>query len=78
MATAELAAVMNEADASVPLAVRAALPAIVPAIEATVERMAGGGRLIYVGAGHVGTHRGARRVGVPADVRHAAGPGRRA
>ena len=37
----------------------------------------GGGRLIYVGAGTSGPHRRARRVGVPADVRHAARAGRR-
>jgi N-acetylmuramic acid 6-phosphate etherase len=54
MATADLAALMNDEDATVPLAVRAALPAIVLAIDATVARMAGGGRLIYVGAGSSG------------------------
>lgn len=54
MATAELAALMNDEDAAVPLAVRAALPAIVRAIDAIVERMAAGGRLIYVGAGTSG------------------------
>lgn len=50
----ELAALMNEADATVPAAVRDALPQIVPAIEATAERMSGGGRLVYVGAGTPG------------------------
>jgi N-acetylmuramic acid 6-phosphate etherase len=54
MTVAELAAVMNAADTEVPAAVAAALPAIVPAIEATSQRMAGGGRLIYVGAGTPG------------------------
>jgi N-acetylmuramic acid 6-phosphate etherase len=54
MSVAELAATMNAADAEVPAAVGAALPAIVPAIEATSERMARGGRLIYVGAGTPG------------------------
>ncbi|HEX6498715.1 MAG TPA: N-acetylmuramic acid 6-phosphate etherase [Micromonosporaceae bacterium] len=49
-----LAQLMNEADATVPGAVRAALPAIVPAIEAITERLASGGRLIYVGAGTAG------------------------
>jgi N-acetylmuramic acid 6-phosphate etherase len=51
---AELASLMNEADATVPLAVRAALPQIVPAIEAVARRMRGGGRLLYVGAGTPG------------------------
>jgi N-acetylmuramic acid 6-phosphate etherase len=54
MSVAELAATMNAADAEVPAAVAAALPAIVPAIEATSDRMARGGRLIYVGAGTPG------------------------
>jgi len=51
---AELAALMNEADATVPAAVRASLPQIVPAIEAVADRMRGGGRLLYVGAGTPG------------------------
>ena len=50
----ELAALMNEADQSVPLAVHTALPQIVPAIEAVTERMRAGGRLLYVGAGTAG------------------------
>jgi N-acetylmuramic acid 6-phosphate etherase len=50
----ELAALMNEADAEVPAAVRAALPQIVPAIEAVAERVRAGGRLLYVGAGTPG------------------------
>ncbi len=54
MSTAELATVMNDADAAVPLAVRAALPSIVAAIDGIIERMAGGGRLIYAGAGSSG------------------------
>ena len=49
-----LAQLMNEADRTVPEAVRAALPQIVPAIEAIAERMAAGGRLLYVGAGTPG------------------------
>jgi N-acetylmuramic acid 6-phosphate etherase len=52
--TAQLAALMNEADASVPAAVAAAVPALVPAIDAIVERLAAGGRLLYVGAGTPG------------------------
>jgi N-acetylmuramic acid 6-phosphate etherase len=54
MSVEELATAMNDADATVPAAVRAQLPAIVPAIEAAGERMASGGRLVYVGAGTPG------------------------
>lgn len=55
MSTAELAAVMNEADSAVPLAIKAALPSIVAAVDGIVERMAAaGGRLIYIGAGTSG------------------------
>jgi N-acetylmuramic acid 6-phosphate etherase len=49
-----LAQLMNEADRTVPDAVRAAIPQIVSAIEAIAERMAAGGRLVYVGAGTPG------------------------
>ena len=51
---AELALLMNEADASVPAAILGAMDAIVPAIEAVTERLARGGRLLYVGAGTAG------------------------
>ncbi|MEJ3651839.1 N-acetylmuramic acid 6-phosphate etherase [Actinomycetes bacterium KLBMP 9759] len=51
---AELAALMNAADAEVPCAVHTALPQIVPAIEAVAARMRSGGRLLYVGAGTPG------------------------
>jgi N-acetylmuramic acid 6-phosphate etherase len=54
MSVAELAVTMNEADATVPAAVQRSLPQIVPAIEAASERMAQGGRLVYVGAGTPG------------------------
>lgn len=54
MSVAELAALMNETDHQVPQAVQAALPQIVPAIEATSRAMADGGRLVYVGAGTPG------------------------
>jgi N-acetylmuramic acid 6-phosphate etherase len=54
MSVAELAQTMNDADATVPGAVQRALPQIVPAIEAAAERMAQGGRLVYVGAGTPG------------------------
>lgn len=50
----EIALLMNEADATVPAAVRAALPSIVVAIEGIAERLAAGGRLCYVGAGSAG------------------------
>jgi N-acetylmuramic acid 6-phosphate etherase len=51
---AELARLMNEADATVPTAIAAELPRIVPALEAAAARMTTGGRLIYVGAGTPG------------------------
>lgn len=51
---ASLAAAMNAADKTVPKAVERALPQITTAIEAVVERVAGGGRLFYVGAGTPG------------------------
>lgn len=52
--TAELAALMNEADSTVPGAVRDAIPALVPAIDAVVDKLSAGGRLLYVGAGTPG------------------------
>jgi N-acetylmuramic acid 6-phosphate etherase len=51
---AELAMMMNDADGGVPAAVRRAFPQIVPAIEAITERLAAGGRLLYIGAGSAG------------------------
>jgi N-acetylmuramic acid 6-phosphate etherase len=51
---ASLADLMNDADATVPAAVRRALPSIVSAIDAIAARMKGGGRLLYVGAGTSG------------------------
>lgn len=54
MSVGRLAALMNDADATVSGAVKLALPAIVPAIEAAFIRMEAGGRLIYVGAGTPG------------------------
>lgn len=50
----ELAALMKNADADVPGAVKNALPQITAALEAVVERMKAGGRLIYVGSGTAG------------------------
>lgn len=52
--TADLVSAMNEADATVPQAVAKAHEAIVGAIDAIVDRLAAGGRLVYVGAGTSG------------------------
>jgi N-acetylmuramic acid 6-phosphate etherase len=52
--TDEIARRMNAADATVPGAVALAIPAISAAIDAIAERMARGGRLLYVGAGTSG------------------------
>jgi N-acetylmuramic acid 6-phosphate etherase len=52
--TAELIKLMAGAEAVVPEAVRANAAAIARAIDAIVERMAAGGRLVYVGAGTSG------------------------
>lgn len=46
--------IMNEEDATVTLAVRDALPDIARAVDVIVDRLRGGGRLIYVGAGTSG------------------------
>jgi len=50
----EIVRAMNEEDATVAEAVRGALPQIARAVDAIVERMRGGGRLIYIGAGTSG------------------------
>ncbi|MFB7781044.1 N-acetylmuramic acid 6-phosphate etherase [Streptomyces bauhiniae] len=50
----ELLAVMNAEDQSVALAVRDALPQIVPAVEAVTNSLRRGGRLIYIGSGTSG------------------------
>ncbi|MEC4020521.1 N-acetylmuramic acid 6-phosphate etherase [Streptomyces sp. H27-D2] len=52
--TLELATLMNGEDATVPTAVAERLPQISAAIDATAERMARGGRLVYAGAGTAG------------------------
>jgi N-acetylmuramic acid 6-phosphate etherase len=52
--TEQLVTLMNEADAAVPAAVAAAGPALATAIDAIVDRLAQGGRLIYAGAGTSG------------------------
>jgi N-acetylmuramic acid 6-phosphate etherase len=52
--TAELVELMNAEDASVPTAVGGAAAEIAAAIDAIVERLATGGRLVYAGAGSSG------------------------
>jgi N-acetylmuramic acid 6-phosphate etherase len=52
--TAELVALMNREDAAVPAAVGAATDAIATAVDTISERLAAGGRLVYVGAGTSG------------------------
>jgi N-acetylmuramic acid 6-phosphate etherase len=52
--TLALVELMNEADATVPGAVAAAAPANAAAVDAIAERLRGGGRLVYVGAGSSG------------------------
>ncbi|MEU5028858.1 N-acetylmuramic acid 6-phosphate etherase [Streptomyces milbemycinicus] len=52
--TVEIARIMNGEDAAVPAAVATQLPRIAAAIDDIAERMARGGRLIYVGAGTAG------------------------
>ena len=52
--TPELVELMNEEDASVPAAVTAVADELAAAIDAVVARLAGGGRLVYVGAGSSG------------------------
>ncbi|MFC7218739.1 N-acetylmuramic acid 6-phosphate etherase [Streptomyces polyrhachis] len=52
--TLEIARLMNGEDASVAAAVARRLPEIAAAIDAAAERMARGGRLVYLGAGTAG------------------------
>jgi N-acetylmuramic acid 6-phosphate etherase len=52
--TRELVRLQNEQDRTVPAAVAAAEDQIAAAIDAVVERLRGGGRLVYVGAGTSG------------------------
>jgi N-acetylmuramic acid 6-phosphate etherase len=54
MSTLEIVGLMADEDATVPLAVRAALPDIVRAADAIASAFTGGGRLRYVGAGTSG------------------------
>ena len=52
--TLELVTLMNDEDAAVSGCVRAASAAIAEAVDAVAARLAGGGRLIYLGAGTAG------------------------
>lgn len=54
MGTETIVRTMNAEDATVAPAVGAAAPAIAAAVDAMAERLARGGRLIYVGAGTAG------------------------
>jgi N-acetylmuramic acid 6-phosphate etherase len=54
LSTIELVELVNDEDARVAPAVRQTAPALAVAIEAIVERLEQGGRLVYVGAGTSG------------------------
>ena len=54
LSTVELVELMNREDAAVPAAVLAAGEKLAAAVDAIVERLRGGGRLVYVGAGTSG------------------------
>ena len=52
--TTEILELMNDEDATVPSAVRAAIPRIAEAVDAIVEAITRGGHVLYVGAGTSG------------------------
>src|SRR5580700_9667000 len=54
MSALELVTTMNREDAAVPRAIRRVLPEIAKAVDLVAERLAQGGRLIYVGSGTSG------------------------
>ncbi len=54
LSTLEMLQIINDEDATIAAAVRAALPAIATAIDAISERFSRGGRLFYLGAGTSG------------------------
>jgi len=54
LSTPDLLAAMNAEDSIVPEVVRGQLPAIARAVAAIEQRLRGGGRLVYVGAGTSG------------------------
>jgi N-acetylmuramic acid 6-phosphate etherase len=71
--TRELVALMNHEDATVPAVVAAAGDQVAAAVDAIVERLGEGGRLIYVGAGSSG--RLAAVDAAECETTFAAGPG---
>lgn len=54
LSTVDALRALNEAEATVPRAVAAVLPQIAAVVDATAERLAKGGRLLYFGAGTSG------------------------
>jgi N-acetylmuramic acid 6-phosphate etherase len=54
MSALELVTAMNREDAAVPRAIRRVLPQIAAAVDLVAQRLAQGGRLIYVGTGTSG------------------------
>ncbi len=54
MEVAEILSHINEEDQKVPLAVEKAIPAITALVQVVIEKMKGGGRLFYIGAGTSG------------------------
>ncbi len=54
MSALQIITLMNDEDASVPAAIRPALPTIAAAVEAIAQRLRAGGRLFYAGAGTSG------------------------
>ena len=55
LSTPELVLLMNREDALVPVAVGAAGQAVAEVVDAVAERLRGGGRLVYAGAGTSGS-----------------------
>ena len=51
MSSLEIVELMNQEDAKIAAAVGEELPHVAAAVDVIVERMHGGGRLIYIGAG---------------------------
>lgn len=54
VSTLDMCNMINAEDAKIAIAVKACLPAVAAAIDATAPRIRQGGRLIYVGAGTSG------------------------
>jgi len=51
MSALAIVTAMNREDAKVPRAIRKVLPQIAKAVDLVAQRLAAGGRLIYVGSG---------------------------